>query len=153
MIKKLRLERFKNFAEAEIALGPLTILIGANASGKSNLRDAFRFLHGIGRGYTFAEILGEKYGPGGELVWKGIRGGPREIAYHNAETFALKVTTVDFAELFTSRPLIHSRDYSGPVKYRIEIAPGNRDAKTRLIQESLHVGDRLIFRAIGNPLS
>ncbi|MGD9101036.1 MAG: AAA family ATPase [Anaerolineae bacterium] len=27
----------------------MTILIGTNAAGKSNLRDAFRFLHGIGR--------------------------------------------------------------------------------------------------------
>ncbi|MCP4514997.1 MAG: AAA family ATPase, partial [Delftia sp.] len=67
MITKLVLERFKNFEKAEITLGPLTVLIGANATGKSNLREAFRFLHGIGRGYTFVEILGEKYGVGSEL--------------------------------------------------------------------------------------
>ena len=70
MITKLRLERFKNFQAAELALGPLTLLVGANASGKSNLRDAFRFLQGIGRGYTLAEILGEKYGEGGERIWR-----------------------------------------------------------------------------------
>ncbi len=74
MFTSLRLERFKNFKDAELKLGPFTVLIGANASGKSNIRDAFRFLHGIARGYSLAEIIGEKYGEGGERVWTGIRG-------------------------------------------------------------------------------
>jgi AAA15 family ATPase/GTPase len=56
MFKSLRLERFKNFKDAELTLGPLTVLIGANASSKSNIRDAFRFLHGIARGYNLTEI-------------------------------------------------------------------------------------------------
>ena len=88
MIESLHLKRFKNFQDATLKLGPLTVLIGANASGKSNIRDAFLFLHGIGRGYTLAEILGEKY-VGGERVWSGIRGGKREVAYlgsHNIRT-------------------------------------------------------------------
>ena len=67
VIESIRLKRFKNFQDATLKLGPLTILIGANAAGKSNLRDAFLFLHGIGRGYTLAEIFGEKY-VGGERV-------------------------------------------------------------------------------------
>ncbi|MCP4345100.1 MAG: AAA family ATPase [Desulfobacterales bacterium] len=49
MLKKLRLEQFKNFKDSSLILGPLTVLIGTNASGKSNIRDAFRFLHGISR--------------------------------------------------------------------------------------------------------
>ena len=77
MFTSLRLERFKKLRDAELKLGPFTVLIGANASGKSNIRDAFRFLHGIGRGYSLAEIIGEKYGEGGERVWTGIRGGFR----------------------------------------------------------------------------
>lgn len=67
MLKKLRLERFKNFQEAELTLGPLTVLVGTNASGKSNIRDAFRFLHGISRNYNLAEIFGEKWVEGGIL--------------------------------------------------------------------------------------
>ena len=58
MLTSLRLTNFKNFQDTELTLGPLTILVGTNASGKSNIRDAFRFLHGISRGYTLAEILG-----------------------------------------------------------------------------------------------
>ena len=59
MIQSLHLKRFKNFEDSTLKLGPLAILIGANASGKSNIRDAFLFLHGIGRGYSLAEILGD----------------------------------------------------------------------------------------------
>ena len=79
MFTSLRLERFKSFKDAELKLGPFTVLIGVNASGKSNIRDAFRFLHGIGRGYSLAEIIGEKYREGGERVWTGIRGEFRRL--------------------------------------------------------------------------
>src|SRR3982751_1304323 len=90
MIKSLRITRFKNFQDTTLALGPLTILLGANASGKSNIRDAFLFLHGIGRGYNLAEIFGENY-VGGERVWSGVRGGVREVAYSGSESFELFV--------------------------------------------------------------
>ena len=65
MITGLQLVDFKNFADATLRVGPFTVIVGANASGKSNVRDAFRFLHGVGRGYTLAEILGGRWGPGG----------------------------------------------------------------------------------------
>jgi AAA15 family ATPase/GTPase len=91
MFTSLHLERFKNFKDAELKLGPFTVLIGANASGKSNIRDAFRFLHGIARGYTIADIIGEKYGEGGERAWSGIRGGTREIAYAQNQAFAVEL--------------------------------------------------------------
>ena len=52
MITSLQLMNFKNFADETLRLGPFTVIVGANASGKSNIRDAFRFLHGISRGYT-----------------------------------------------------------------------------------------------------
>ena len=79
MITSIRLVNFKNFADETLRVGPFTIIVGANASGKSNVRDAFRFLHGIGRGYTLAETIGGKYGPGGQLEWEPIRGATNEI--------------------------------------------------------------------------
>ena len=79
MLTSLRLVNFKNFADETLKLGPFTVIVGANASGKSNIRDAFRFLHGIGRGYTLAEIMGGKLGPGGYVEWEPIRGAPNEI--------------------------------------------------------------------------
>ena len=74
MLTSLRLVNFKNFADETLKLGPFTVIVGANASGKSNIRDAFRFLHGIGRGYTLAEIMGGKLGPGGYVEWEPIPG-------------------------------------------------------------------------------
>ena len=79
MITSIRLVNFKNFADETLRVGPFTVIVGANASGKSNIRDAFRFLHGIGRGYTLAEIFGEKYGAGGQVEWAGVRGAMNEI--------------------------------------------------------------------------
>ena len=80
MLTSLRLVNFKNFADETLKLGPFTVIVGANASGKSNIRDAFRFLHGIGRGYTLAEAIGGKLGPGGYVEWEPIRGAPDEVA-------------------------------------------------------------------------
>lgn len=88
MIKSLRLKRFKNFLEAGLDFGSFTVLIGANAAGKSNIRDALLFLHGIGRGYSIADILGEKYS-GGDRVWKGVRGGPGEISFNKSDSFEI----------------------------------------------------------------
>ena len=67
------------------------MIVGANASGKSNIRDAFRVLHGIGRRYTLAEIVGGKYGAGGQPEWGPIRGAPHEIANRKEGSFGLKV--------------------------------------------------------------
>ena len=55
-LTQIVLEQFKGFADARASLGGFTVVVGTNASGKSNLRDALRFLHGIARGYTLAEI-------------------------------------------------------------------------------------------------
>jgi len=87
MLKTLRLTNFKSFQRAEMDLGALTLVVGTNASGKSNLRDALRFLHGVGLGYSLADILGEKYGAGGVLQWRGIRGGVREVAFDGSPEF------------------------------------------------------------------
>ena len=91
MIKSLRLNNFKNFADETLHLGPFTLIVGANASGKSNIRDAFRFLHGIGREYTLAEAMGGRYGEGGNREWTGIRGAPNEIIRFGQEEFSIEV--------------------------------------------------------------
>ena len=90
MIKSLRLAGFKNFKNAVLDLGPFTVLVGTNASGKSNIRDAFRFVHGMARGYSLSEIIGEKYVEGGVLQWRGIRGGVREVAFRGRMVFGLE---------------------------------------------------------------
>lgn len=43
-ITRLKLKNWRNFRDVDVPLGPRTYVIGANASGKSNLLDVFRFL-------------------------------------------------------------------------------------------------------------
>ena len=136
MIESIRLERFKNFRDATLTLGPLTVVVGTNASGKSNLRDAFRFIHGIARGYSLAEVIGEKYVEGERLQWKGIRGGTRETAMYGATSFAIETTiapqiTGNRTELFNSG--------AGQQKHRIEVSLGDSRSSPRVIRESFQV--------------
>ena len=46
-IKRIRAKNFKSFKELDVELGNLNILIGANASGKSNFVEIFKFLRDI----------------------------------------------------------------------------------------------------------
>lgn len=47
LIKKIRLKNFKNFKDAELELSDMNVLVGANASGKSNFLQALKFLKDI----------------------------------------------------------------------------------------------------------
>jgi predicted ATPase len=128
MIERIRLKNFKNFRDAELALGKFTVLVGTNASGKSNLRDAFQFLHGVGRQhgvgshYTLADILGEVLTEG----WSGIRGAPREVAYRGEAMFGVEVRL----RSGILPPL-------GPLTYNIEVDVGTDGQPPRVVRESL----------------
>jgi predicted ATPase len=102
----VRLDGFKGFQSARLNLGPFTVIVGTNASGKSNLRDALRFLHGVARGYTLAEIFGEKWIEGGVLQWKGIRGGTREATFLGQDEFRLEVG-LEIDDGGTARPAVY----------------------------------------------
>ena len=91
MITSLRLANFKNFQDETLRVGPFTVIVGANASGKSNIRDAFRLLHGVGRGYTLPEIFGGRYGVGSQPEWEPLRGGINEITRIGQSEFSLQV--------------------------------------------------------------
>jgi predicted ATPase len=47
LITRLKLKNWRNFRDVDVNLGPRGYLIGANASGKSNFLDVFRFLRTI----------------------------------------------------------------------------------------------------------
>lgn len=132
MLKKIRLERFKGFQEAELILGKFTVLVGINATGKSNIGDALQFLHGIGRGYNLSEILGKKWGPGGIKEWEGIRGGKQNIAFNKSASFAIEVTL----NIPINTKKIKKQE---AVVYRIEVAPGEVQESPYIINESLQV--------------
>lgn len=79
MIKKLTLENWKSFRKADLYIDPITVLIGKNASGKSNIIDAFDFLSRIARKELF------------ETAINGIRGGTEWATRKSEHEFSLKV--------------------------------------------------------------
>ena len=138
MITSLRLLDFKNFADETLRVGPFTVIVGANASGKSNIRDAFRFLHGIGRGYTLAEIIGGKYGAGGQVEWEPIRGATKELVRFGRLVFSLHVTL----------------KLASGSSARYEIAVGldeNDRSGFRVRREELRIGYRTIYSTHPSP--
>lgn len=64
LITRLKLKNWRNFREVDVRLGPRGYLIGANASGKSNFLDVFRFLRTIAQadGGGLQKALKERHG-------------------------------------------------------------------------------------------
>lgn len=56
MITRIEIDGFKSFVDFSLDLHPFTAVIGTNASGKSNLVDAFRFLSELVRGDLYDAV-------------------------------------------------------------------------------------------------
>ena len=137
MITSIRLVNFKNFADETLRVGPFTVIVGANASGKSNIRDAFRFLCGIGTGFTLAEIIGGK----SRSDWEPIRGAANEIIRFGQERFSIEV----------EMKLDYERERSEKAHYMIEIGPDERKpGEFQIKKEKLKVESETIFTAHSN---
>ena len=87
MLSSFTVENFKSYRQATLTLEPLTILIGANGSGKSNLIEALRLLSWIAQGNTLGSIS--------HAVQKqnGIRGTVRDLGFKSHGTVSLACHT------------------------------------------------------------
>lgn len=56
LLSAFTLENFKSYRTGRLPLGPLTVLIGANASGKSNALEGLRFLSWLAQGQKLTSI-------------------------------------------------------------------------------------------------
>ena len=95
MITRIRIHGFKSLRKVELKLGRMNLLVGANASGKSNFLDALRVLQGVGNGFTVSEILDGKPRSATNEAWEGIRGGSAQVCFEpskNAPTFSVGAT-------------------------------------------------------------
>lgn len=90
MLERLRLTDFKSFVDEEVELAPLTLLVGANATGKSNFLDALRFLRQTAFDMPLWDILEGEQGRPEE--WQGIRGKAPEAARIGTTVFAIEST-------------------------------------------------------------
>ncbi|MEA1052953.1 AAA family ATPase [Lamprobacter modestohalophilus] len=83
MLKELRLRNWKSFADATLYIDPLTILIGSNASGKSNALDALLFLSRVSRGVSLFSAIA------GDLNLPALRGGIEWVCRKPEKRFSL----------------------------------------------------------------
>ncbi len=84
MITHFTLDHFKSYQKASLPLAPLTLLIGANASGKSNALEGLRLLSWMARGQRLSDILSRLSDT--EL---NLRGLVTDLGYDGSPTFSL----------------------------------------------------------------
>ena len=88
MLTSFTVRGFKSYRESTLDLAPLTVLIGANASGKSNLLEGLRLMSWIARGNKLSTI---RYMVQEED--RTIRGTVNDLGYRNGHTFTLSCQT------------------------------------------------------------
>jgi hypothetical protein len=70
VLASFSLENFKSYEAATLPLAPLTVLVGANAAGKSNLIEAMQLLAWLARGRRLADLSAAM--KSGELPIRGL---------------------------------------------------------------------------------
>ena len=92
MLTSLKLEGWKSFGKdrgrSKLTFAPLTLLVGPNASGKSNALDALRFLQGAALDYPLGDVLRGRW-EGQREIWPAIRGAVVEAAHTGRRSFKL----------------------------------------------------------------
>lgn len=90
MLSQIKLRNFKSYKSGTLHLGRLTVLIGANASGKSNVIESLRLLARIAEGERLS-LLGGLYKQD-EMIF---RGGVENIGYRGSTTFGISCVTTE----------------------------------------------------------
>ncbi len=85
MITELQLENWKSYERASLHIDPLSVLVGTNASGKSNALDALLLLNRVATGAMLTSALK------GDGTQSPVRGGVEWAARQPGSVFALGV--------------------------------------------------------------
>ena len=88
MLISIHIENFKSYLKQDLHLSSLTLMIGANASGKSNALEAFRFLCWLAQGQKLS-VLKQRFGDSEQI----IRGQLRQLPYLQGSSFTLGCKT------------------------------------------------------------
>ena len=88
MLTAITLENFKSYRQARLLLAPLTVLIGANASGKSNAIEGMRLLSWLAQGQRLSTI--QHAVQSGDRV---VRGTVDNLPFERGESFGLGAET------------------------------------------------------------
>jgi len=85
MIRSISFKDFKSYREATLPLAPLVLLIGANASGKSNAIEGIRFLSWLAKGRRVDEMMSAVQGGDRE-----VRGTIADLPYEGTDQFGFR---------------------------------------------------------------
>ncbi len=141
MIDRLQIRNFKSLRDVDLKLGHVNLFIGANSSGKSNVFDALRVLHGLGQGLTVAETLDGQQHSAFSPPWAGVRGGAAHAQHVPTAACPVDVKSCSFAAEW--REAVAESAARRDVKYEIEI-----DAAAGVVlAESLIAGAEQLVRA------
>ena len=102
MIRRVHLENFKSFQKATLPLAPLTLLVGANASGKSNAIEGLELLKWMASGRELGDFL---YAQREDEL--NIRGQEKDLFNDGGRPFRLQ-STIEWPE--GAGPLTHTVD-------------------------------------------
>jgi ABC-type branched-subunit amino acid transport system ATPase component len=132
---------FKNFSDAQIELlNPVTLLIGRNGAGKSNVIEGVELLAELAQGRSLHEI--SDVGRGGGSTFE-IRGGLRNCPRREHASYDSISELTDPGQL-TLKFTAHVKGL--PVEYLIIVAAGN---SPHIVEERLIWGERTLFATAG----
>ena len=84
MLTEFTLANFKSYRNSRLPLGSLTLLIGANAAGKSNALEGLRFLSWLAQGQKLSTIQYDVNS--GD---RAMRGRVKDLGYREESNFSL----------------------------------------------------------------
>lgn len=125
MIDKFEFQGFKSYQNATLPLAPLTLLIGANASGKSNAREAIQILAWMASGRRLDEIF--QTVQDAEMAMRGRRS---DLGYQGNDKFSLGCSLV-------------GGHYGASIDFTIKLQ--SDEGGLRVIYEAIEFGD-LLYR-------
>lgn len=149
MLTQIHIKNFKSYQSQVLHLSPLTLMIGANASGKSNALEAFRFLAWLAQGQKLS-VLKHRVDDSEQI----LRGQVRDLGHLNASSFTLGCSTDDAnwnhfeieitlrdEELHISQETITSPKESFPL-YKIEQKSSGLGADVRVAYNNFSRGGK-----------
>ena len=119
MFQSITVKNFKSYRNATLHLSPLTLLVGANASGKSNAIEAIRILAWLARGQRLDAITTSV-----QASDVGVRGRVQDLVYGDAQEFEVGCAVTNM---------------EGWDRLRLRI--GTRDEALRILDETIERSD------------
>ena len=148
-LRRLKLEGYKSLREIEVGFGDVTVLLGANGAGKSNLVSFFRMLGFLSTG-ALQEFIG-RAGQSDSLLFGGRKATPQiraEIEFVGTDQAGSRQTATSYQMrlgdaapdtliFLSERAVYHRSSYREP--HEVMLGAGHRESRLR---EKAREGDK-----------